>query len=230
MFIPERSITDKSLQVKKMLTSGKKKWLSIQAHDMSINGKAKHLDYESVQKSLDCANKLLKEKVIDNIFFATDSKKLEDYAYKLISDQKAYVLISKDQDSLMDYDSRSIHSEDEMDHALLDWYLVGEADYCMSPSIFQSAYSKTAIARGGCLYINYEDGDKCDVTKAVSNKEYLLYALRGSDKLAKVWDRTTPIPADKVWDTVKITTQTVPEQCMSPDTPTDLIRDYWSSG
>jgi hypothetical protein len=230
LFKPDRHILDKAADVRKMLTAGNKRWLSIQAHDMSLQGKPKHLDYGSIKQTFQCANKLLEENEIDFVFFATDSAKLEDYAYSLISDQKAYVLVGKSQQQnvLADFDVVSRMGQDDMDYALLDWYLIGEADYCMSPSIQQSAYSKTAVARGSCKYINFQTGKSCDVSNVLENKELLLRSTRGKDKLEQLWNKKSHIDADKVWDSVTISSGTVSEQCLDTRTGSDAIIKYWN--
>ena len=91
---------------------------------MSKAGKAKHLDYErlklllreyqcpchnltrtlslfffflfSIRSTIACANKLLDQELIHFVFFATDSKTLEDLALSLISDEKAFLLIGNE--------------------------------------------------------------------------------------------------------------------------------------
>ena len=231
IFTPSRSITDKASSVRDMLTAGpSKKWLSIQVHDMSINGKAKHLDRGSVDQSMACANALLERGDIDYVFFATDEEKLQDYAHSLISDEKAYVVVSKDSTSIADYDVDYVFMRNKVsiDYTLLDWYLVGEATYCMSPSVYQSAYSKTAVARGNCLYINYLDGANCDTSKAVSSKEYLLSLGRGSEKLERMWQDKEQVNREQIWQSVEITEEIVAEQCIKSSTPNDIIRKYWT--
>jgi hypothetical protein len=233
LFRPERRIIDKASEVRKMLTSSGKRWLSIQAHDMSKAGKPKHLDYESVEQAFKCANKLLKDGAISYVFFATDSDKLEEYAYSLLSDEKAYVLIGKSQQQQIladfDADTRLIQSQDQMDYVMLDWYLVGEADYCMSPSIYQSAYSKAAVARGRCKYINYESAGDCEAASALDNKEVLLQTSRGSEKLQKLWAEKSHVDSEKVWDTVKVGSGSISEQCLDSKAGDDIILRYWKS-
>jgi hypothetical protein len=230
LFKPDKHIIDKASEVRKMLSAGNKRWLSIQAHDMSKQGKLKHLDYESIEQAFHCANKLLKDKDIDYVFLATDSAKLEEYAYSLISDQKAYVLVGKSQQQnvLADFDAFSRLGQSEMDYALLDWYLVGEADYCMSPSIEQSAYSKTAVARGSCKYLDYQTGSSCDASAFLVNKEILLHTTRGGAKLEQFWEKKSHIDADKVWDTVSTVSGTVDEQCLDSKFSIDAIVEYWT--
>ena len=111
-------------------------------------------------------------------------------------------------------------------------FLVGEADYCTSPSITQSAFSKTAIARGDCLYINYEDGAQCSITNAVSNKEYLLYPKRGNggdDLLENVLSNKNALTKEEIWESVVFSREKVYQQCVDSDAPKDFIFEYWKA-
>lgn len=97
----------------------------------------------------------------------------------------------------------------------------------MSPSIVQSAYSKTAIARGNCMYISYEDGANCEISNAVSNKEFLLYQGRGAKQLARLWESKEHLDKEKVWSSVKVTEEDVTQQCTNSKTAKDVILEYW---
>ena len=46
-------------------------------------------------------------------------------------------------------------------------YLVGEADYCMTPTV--STFAQTAIFRSNCVYVDALLGDKCTAGKSVDS-------------------------------------------------------------
>ena len=117
---------------------------------------------------------------------------------------------------------------------MVEWYLLGQAEYCMSSTIVRSTFSLTAMLRGNCKYIPHERGGSCDVYKEsrgfMSNKEELLgkSSGRGIDthisELPKVDDRKR----ERIWQKVRKLPQLTTEQCFDTDKqPFDSVLSYW---
>ena len=100
----------------------------------------------------------MKEGFIKNVFFATDSDLLLKDAAKYIEDQDALVTVHNVQresfaDFLRDgHDSFKMRSAKGMHTAVLEWYMLGEADYCMSPTDELSTFSKVSKFMMQSLY------------------------------------------------------------------------------
>ena len=105
----------------------------------------------------------------------------------------------------------SLGLRDQMETATAEWYLIGEADYCMSNTIEISTFSITSIARGKCKYISYRDRDKCDVETATSDKEALLY--EGNAHLTKNIQPLMKKERDALWNKVYKDFLPIDEQC-----------------
>ena len=76
-------------------------------------------------------------------------------------------------------DSFDLRHGSGMETAVLEWFMLGDADYCLSPSAEHSTFSKTAIARGKCVYLNFRSGEECmaeteDGALTQLGKEHLL--------------------------------------------------------
>jgi hypothetical protein len=90
----------------------------------------------------------MREGYIKKVFFATDELDLKKDAEHFIDDPNALVTIHNvGRDSLSEYakdshDSFSMRNNEGMHAAILEWYILGEADYCMSPTDELSTFSK----------------------------------------------------------------------------------------
>jgi len=121
-------------------------------------------------------------------------------------------------------DNYLIRTKSAMHTALAEWYIIGEATYCMSPSIEQSTFSKTAVARGDCKYISYHYKDKCDVEKHAIKEKEIFLKTRLEEKL---YFDVPKVKDDDVWKSIKMYRKDTFEQCLPKDTPEKAIFEYW---
>jgi hypothetical protein len=188
-----------------------------------------------MERAFKCANKLLKEGMIAYVFFAADSMNLVNMARKYISMPQRLIEIP---DKLQHYkryeegdnydmrDSRGMHT------AVLEWYLVGEADFCMSASIYTSTFSKTAVARGRCKYLHYHAADECVVDKLnpLADKEILLKTRSAKQELLVEIPR---VRDEDVWESIRKYRQVDKMQCTHKegheDVDEDAVIDFWSA-
>ena len=91
---------------------------------------------------------------IGYVFIATDSQPLRRMAMSMITRSEQTVkTIEKEEEKKRNIDSNDIRDREGMKDAVKDWYLIGEANYCMSTSIDSSTFAKTAIVRGRYIHI-----------------------------------------------------------------------------
>jgi len=188
-----------------------------------------------------CANELLGKGLIDYVFFATDSLPIQEKAFQTIKNKNAFITINKALIKNDKQDNIEIRETlSEMEAAVADWYLVGEADYCMSPSVDESTFSKTAIARGKCIFIDLHQVNYCNKVSQIKStdshidKEFILYQERGLHKYEGPWLKLPNIPGDlesHVWKSVIQNNKLEAlEQVVTSDTPVNVIYDYWNKG
>ena len=198
-----------------------------------------------------CANKLLEEAHIFNVFFAADSVRLREMARRYISDPEKLIEIPSDLQLATEYDRSNERKDDDMHDnmnirdrngmhsAVLEWYLIGEATYCMSPSIYHSTFSKSAVNRGNCKYISYHAGDECDVINRqehevlnpLKDKTILLYTSKVTKELTVEIPNVDP---DVVWESIKKHREIDKEQCILTSSRSnrgpvynDVISEFW---
>jgi hypothetical protein len=96
-----------------------------------------------------------------------------------------------------------------------------------SPSAEHSTFSKTAIVRGRCDYINFRHGKNCNVKKTLhgAEKEVLLKTRVNNEDYFKVPN----VDSDVVFDSIKFYHGSTSSQCLKEDTPKKVIADYWSA-
>lgn len=245
LFNPTRSITDQAKELLDKMRGPEGNilpWMSIQAREKFIVGPLDVRD-NTIERSFKCANKLLKDGKINHVFFAADSEKLRRMARSYMDDPDLLVeipenlqLSTKEKDVYGDnYDIRNAQG---MHAAVLEWYFIGEADYCMSASIEHSTFSKTAIIRGRCKYISFYAEDNCDVestqtqalTAPKSEKEFILQ----SDSITNKPPFVVPkVDRDLVWDSIKTYRATSVEECtwhQSKDRSYDAVNIFWVRG
>jgi hypothetical protein len=129
-----------------------KKWLSIHARGYyDQNEKSHHTD-----KAIECANQLLSQGDISYVFFASESERLNNLAREKIKASNL-VMIPHDNvyvtEETKEGDSMKIRQS--MDIALMEWYIIGKATYCMASEISASTFSKTSVVYGPCSFIHY---------------------------------------------------------------------------
>ena len=227
LFQPQFDIqkeADRLIHSIQMQENGKRAtWLSIHARQLFTKG-------GDLEKSFECANKLLNDGEIQKVFFATDSELLLRDAGKFIEKKDALVTVknverlSHEEYIREGHDNFKLRDEKGMRNAVLEWFVLGEADYCLSPSDELSTYSKTAIARSYCKYIDYQEGKHCDVSKATTNTEFLLRTTTTDEDYN--FDIPTQLTSDEVFDSVEKSFVENMEACVDTDGKED-IEEYW---
>ena len=165
---PSKDIRNKILHFSKTSTTDGK-WLSV--HSRGV------LDTSSKNtiSSIDCANHLLAEKKINRLFFSSDSSRISELFVNRVA---PYALITLERKYMNDTDVTNLEHMMEREHwienaetSLEDWYLLGEADFCMT-STPHSLFSTTAMMRTGCLFIPYQLGGNCtdDIDRGVNSR------------------------------------------------------------
>ena len=136
-----------------------------------------------MQKTFMCVNKLVADKTVMLVFFASDSLYQRQLARKLMADKNALFEVANARDLVSSTkhfmgDTFEIRDKKGMEFAATEWQLIGDADFCMSPTIESSTFSKTAIARGKCRYVDHHAIDHCDVWKdSAPDKDIFLKTL-----------------------------------------------------
>jgi hypothetical protein len=192
----------------------------------------------SIELAFKCANMMLEKKYISYVFFAADNERLRTMAEQYISDQKALVQISSKlqfsaRDGGHDGDNTDIRTRDGMHAAVLEWYLMGEADYCITTSP-HSTFSKTAIVRGKCKVMSYHAGEDCDplsqssdkYDKPLEDKESLLWV---GDMFGKATVKIPESSTSQVWDSIWKYRASSLDYCGSgnPSEDVNLIEEFW---
>ena len=146
----------------------------------------------------------------------------------------------------------SVSSEREINHESNNWYntlfnrfLIGEADYCTSPSVDRSTFSKSSIARGNCIFLDFFDIQRCfmnvksrhhtyHVPYVLKSKEHVLYHARGLHQYDGPWlDPLIPSTnIEEAWANIKKEPMMEPEleQCVVKENFQNFIENYWKSG
>ena len=209
-------------------SSGKKgMWLSI--HMRGIMTKWP-------ERAFECANALLDGGNITGVFLATDSAPLQDMAYKMIrgSSHTLYT-IKKNLENTIDLDTDSMdirNTTRDIRIAVLEWYLIGEANYCLSTSLDQSTFSKTAVARGDCVLVDARLGAKCFIPPpgTDNDKEWLLHMKVGNRHKRYEWMQLPRLGTETIWSTVETGKEKVTSQCLPTSAQrNNVILDYWRS-
>ena len=212
VFRPENIITNKINAIKKLMKG--KTFLSIHARGFYESGKG-------VRKIFLCANKLLAEKKISYILFITDKHELAQLARTLVSRNDSLIIPVKEE-VIGERDSMSIR--DEMDTAVAEWYIIGEADYCMSPTIGVSTFSTSAIVRGKCKYLNIHLKDRCTVEDFNLHKESLFY--ESNRHLTSELGPLNSTERNLIWDNVIISKENISQQCFNYNNSDKHIEKY----
>lgn len=151
LFVPKPEIISK-VDVTKNLMKGHS-W-------MSIHARGYYELYNETPRALACAKAMLEHKYITHIFFATETQRLLNLVEDAISNESLVILPKRmvnDTDGKL-HDSFDIRNE--LETAVLEWYLIGEASYCSVASL-RSTFSTTAVSRGYCHYIPHYYGSEC---------------------------------------------------------------------
>lgn len=114
------------------------KWLSIHARGFFDGGKG-------TAKTLECAKRLLEKRIIEQILFVSDSQQLEELARNTIAPQYLSSVEKVQVPPEIFKYNRTVEGRyirDAMETALAEWYLIGEADYCMTPTFWSSTFTR----------------------------------------------------------------------------------------
>lgn len=207
LFTPGEAVARKITTIMDSFNPKEKVWVSMHVRGFYASEKG-------VGWAIECANKLLERGEIDYLLFITESAKMKELARKLISEPHKHALSIPPKNFVDDRTNRtdSITIRDEMVQAVAEWYIVGNAHFCMSPSIDQSTFSSTSIARGDCKYIDYRRRSKCELADATDEKEHLLYEY--NSHLTTEVKPLNSKECEKLWGSiVRTDDQVADEQC-----------------
>ena len=126
---------------------------------LAIHTRGFYDDGDGTKDILKCANQLLTNKNISYIFFATESQHLRELARRSIPKvalktfKKRYI---DDMEFNADTFGRYRSSLKDMQTAVVEWSIVGNGKFCMSPTVAVSTFSQTSIVAGSCKYIPFD--------------------------------------------------------------------------
>jgi hypothetical protein len=151
------------------------KWLSIVARNVYVNEAA-------VQRLTECANALLDRGEVHKVFFTTDSNSLRGISLALRNKKDSFVdsqLESGDFNAPIHVGSfsglNSSGTNSAMEMALLDWFVLGEAQYCLMAYSDTSSFTKSSILRGRCelfpIDTDHSSGSECSLPARPLDKE-----------------------------------------------------------
>jgi hypothetical protein len=102
-----------------------------------------------------CAKQYVDRGYVSKVLFVSESESLKNLAGSILLDSLVSLNKSYVQKQTSDsYDIRD--SLNEMQDALVEWLLIGSADFCMTTTAVKSTFSQTAILRGSCKYIPFD--------------------------------------------------------------------------
>ena len=114
------------------------------------------------------------------VFFASESSRLTLIASEMAFNRSIeFITLPKKQVNDLDHQLKdSLVLRNDMDVALVEWYLIGEGTYCMSNTIDMSTFSQTAIMRGNChfipIHVSFTGHKMCDLEYPQIEKETYL--------------------------------------------------------
>ena len=166
------------------------KWLSFYAKGF-IGGSKDSTD------AFVCINKLLDGGEIDFVFFTAETSRHIDLAYSMIKQTRKVVSIERDMEHMISKDPR----RRDVEISMIQWVMIGKADYCMANSIRPTIFAMTAFVAGNCQYVpvtmlESRDGRCCNTNWTIESKEALfsenprlekLNVEINEEKRAKVW-------------------------------------------
>ena len=181
---------------------------------------------EATTKALECANHLLKTKQIDRVFFSSENQRLSDLAesmikpsYALVSIEKKYINETKNAPPDKERSVRPRYVErGTVD--LEDWYILGEAHYCMTPTP-KSSFSTTALMRTECRYVPYSQGGNCNVTEKLFYIKPKNMLIMDKDALG-----SKKVDIDKFWNKVSQEKVSIKFNAVQ-QTTIESLRKFW---
>lgn len=194
-----------------------KKWLSFHGRQFADGGK-EYMD------TFVCISKLLQEGQIDAVFVTAESSKLTDLAYETIPDK----------DKIFSMERNNVHKPPtlpdartaEMQVAMLQWYMMYKAPYCITNTVKASTFALTAMVSGDCQFLMLEPGGVCSLTKTLEDKELLM----ASTPKLRAMPGLTADRREKIWSTVVIANKLVSNyECFKKSRTGNIraITPYW---
>jgi hypothetical protein len=124
---------------------------------MSVHARGFFDGGKGTAKTLQCAQRLIEKNVIQQIFFVTDSQELETQARRTISSKYLSTVEKQTVPPDIYKYNRTVEGNyirNAMETALAEWFMIGEADFCMSPTFLTSTFTRSSMCRGKCKFIN----------------------------------------------------------------------------
>ena len=216
---PSKDIRNKILHFSKTLATDDV-WLSV--HSRGV------LDTTSRNtiSAIDCANHLLAEKKINRLFFSSDSLRINELFMNRVA---PYALMTVERKYINDTDISELQHKTERESwvenaetSLVDWYLLGEADLCMT-STPHSLFATTAMMRTGCLYIPYQLGGNCTTEIDASSrfkkpKNMLMLDVKSMQE--------NKVDVQKFWSSVKRTQVPIKFEAVH-ETNLASLKSFW---
>ena len=168
------------------------RWLSFYAKGF-VEGSKDTMD------AFACINHLLDTGEVGFIFFTAETSRHIDLAYKMIKQTSKLVTIERDMQSIVSKDPR----RKDLDTSMIQWVMIGRADYCMANSVRSTIFAMTAFIAGNCKYIpvlpiaESREASNFNINRTVELKESLFSEnprLKSLDpeideeKRKKIWD------------------------------------------
>lgn len=130
---------------------------------LSIHARSYYDDGKNTKKVLDCAKRFLEDGHIKYVYIATDNLKFQQMATTIIG-EKRLVLTKKELLPLdRNGENETWDMRQDMTSAMVEWLVIGKADYCMSSTMFRSTFSQTAIGFGTCHYIHMHNCESANL-------------------------------------------------------------------
>jgi hypothetical protein len=204
-----------------------KKWLSFYAKGF-VEGSRDTTD------AFACINRLLETGEVEYVFFTAETSRHIDLAYKMVKQTQKLVTIEKDLQNVISKDPR----RRDLDISMVQWMMIGQADYCMANSVRSTIFAMTAFVAGPCKYVpvvplaDNEDISMCTVNRTVVHKDTLFSE---NPRLKNLNPDIDEEKRRKIWATVIQETKKIENQeCFRlghkrGESPPDLpsVLSYW---
>jgi hypothetical protein len=204
----------------------KKPWVSIHARSI-------HTKLEEFEKVMQLVNSMITDGVVSYVFLATDAYDLNKIAYKNIINKSKLVTIKKkfDKTNYFGHETYSTRDHEGMQDAVLEWIIIGCADYCISTSFYHSTFSKTSIGKSECKFIDYTElpDNRYPKNFGIEQKSVDLIADGNDDNLKELPDINNK-EAYKIWESIPKRKTFHARQCYPKGTKLDNVADYWDLG
>lgn len=197
------------------------RWLSVHARGFFDGGKG-------TARTLQCAQRLIEKKVIQQVLFVTDSQELEALARRSI-EPKYLSLVEKQTvpPDIYKY-NRTLEGNyirDAMETALAEWFMIGEADFCMSPTFFTSTFTRSAMSRGKCKFMNPFEND-CGVYGELRTQPKIIEVDHKIKSMVTLNASLNAEERKNIWMDVEKYVTVANPVCTGPTKKGSIILDY----